>query len=109
MISISSVANPEAQVMGSKKHELFLQASKKYSYQALYYSNLSSFDNSGRMVEASESPHIRFEYFLGSDFNDDTKKLSESTDFTAASEASLSGELTDDVIYSVEEMTQIMV
>ena len=61
------------------------------------------------MVDASESPHISFEYFLGSDFNDDTKKLSESTDFTAASEASLSGELTDDVIYSVEGMTQIMV
>ena len=61
------------------------------------------------MVEASKSPHITFEYFLGNDFNDDTKKLSESTDFTAASEASLSGELTDDVTYSVEGMTQIMV
>ena len=61
------------------------------------------------MVEVSKSRHITFEYFLGNDFNDDTKKLSKSTDFTAASEASLSGELTDDVTYSVEGMTQIMV
>ena len=61
------------------------------------------------MVEASESPHIRFEYFLGSNFNDDTKKLSESTEFTTASEASLSGELIDDGIYSLEGETQIMV
>ena len=68
---------------------------------------------SGRMIEAVESNHLSFRYFLSDQDNIQNNgvggTLSQSTDFTGSSESLLSGMQVDDTNYMVEGTTEIQV
>ena len=65
------------------------------------------------MIEAAESNHLSFHYFLSDQDNIQNNgvggTLSQSTDFTSSSETLLSGMHVDGTNYMVEGMTEIQI